>query len=141
MIHDWMVTAAICLTGLWICYTAGWIRGMEWQKDKIKFNRSGYDRGETIMEMERTVDREILRYAVARQITCQISGRVLDVKNTVAAEVKFRSGNVNTIVVDASQWEHVAPGLRSLRTDERVESVTIYDGRALFGSREVKIAS
>lgn len=84
------------------------------------------------MDAERIIGREVLRKAVGDQVTCPKSHKVLDVRSAVLAQIKWRSGNVADVVVDASVWPNLETQLPDLRRLSLVEEVNVYDGRTLF---------
>ncbi len=82
-------------------------------------------------------DRATLRGYVAMQITCQVTGVVLDVARTVAAEIHLMSGNVKLVVVTADHWDAAsAPQLDAVRAHRFVDYVKVLDGRDLFGRKK-----
>lgn len=85
-------------------------------------------------DVDTVVNREALRYAVQRQITCPQSGRLLDVRTAVLVELTGPDGKTVSAAYDARWWDEVR---------ERVEvdlagkgfTVTVHDGRTLFGRK------
>lgn len=67
-------------------------------------------------DLETRVKREVLRAAVARQITCPITGEVLDVRTAVMVENS--AGTATLGVVSATAWEEI--GAAVLRADANV---------------------
>ena len=88
-----------------------------------------------IMDMETIPGRAVLKGAVQRQLFCQVTQQVLDVKRAVACEIYFPSGNVATIVVTADAWPQIKDGFPEMVADGTATKVEIYDGRELFGRK------
>lgn len=84
--------------------------------------------------VERIADRATLKGAVRQQITCQQTGRVLDVGKAVLAELTMQSGNVVSVVVTADVWPATRDALVN-GLGAHLTSIKVYDGRELFGSR------
>lgn len=74
------------------------------------------------------VNREALRYAVQRAITCPQSGRVLDISRAVLVEIAGRGSGV----YDAEMWDSVEATVREHVAKEGY-TMTVHDGRVLFG--------
>lgn len=86
--------------------------------------------------LEEKVAKETLRYHVARQMTCQITGRVLDVKTSILVEVEMKSGNR---VSQVYHEDHdVNTMIENLRTLANVKDITVTDGRTLFARKAAR---
>lgn len=88
------------------------------------------------MDATMIADRAILRGAVQGQFTCQKTGVVLDIRTAIMAEAKLIHGGTSVIIVHADAWEAgVKDSVETVRRDPDVTSVTVYDGRELFGRK------
>jgi len=77
--------------------------------------------------MERMADREILRYAVQREIFCPATGRILDVRDAVL----LMGDGIKARVICAEVWDEI--GHVALEGCEAAGLVAeVYDGRVLF---------
>jgi hypothetical protein len=86
--------------------------------------------------LEDFANREILRGLVQKQIFCPETGRVLDVRKAVAVEVtETETGRcVHLQVTTADAYDEVfAERAASCAAQVQGTSVTVYDGRILFG--------
>lgn len=82
-------------------------------------------------DFERKVNRDVLRYAVQRAITCPTCGCILDVKKAVATFSNKRAG-----VTCVTCFEEVLADLMKRHdwTREQIlEGIDVHDGRELFG--------
>lgn len=77
----------------------------------------------------RFVDREALRHAVSRQITCMRSGVVLDVDRAVMVST-INGDRRSAYVLDGPAWDEVESQLRAKAAELGME-VEVIDGRAL----------
>jgi hypothetical protein len=75
--------------------------------------------------LEKKVNRELLKYAVQRQIFCEFSGNVLDVRRAVLVETPGRAYVVNT-----ERWDEVKDDI--LGHPALAGKVTVYDGRDYY---------
>jgi hypothetical protein len=75
--------------------------------------------------LEKKVNRELLKYAVQRQIFCEFSGNVLDVRRAVLVETGTRSW-----VVSTDRWDEVKDSILSL--PELTGKVNVIDGRDYY---------
>lgn len=73
--------------------------------------------------------RVMLRGAVAREITCQFTGAVLDERTAVLVDVWGPSGSHSTYVTTAEHFDTVRASLLNLGNDGY--EVSIIDGREL----------
>ncbi|MEU7570308.1 hypothetical protein [Micromonospora sp. NPDC049240] len=80
-------------------------------------------------ERDRIVNRETLRYAVSRAITCRASGRILDVRTAVYAAIKH-GGETSAVVIDGEVWDRIRADLEVLALSKGAE-LEIIDGRKL----------
>lgn len=85
--------------------------------------------------MQRRVNKALLKYWIGQKITCEKSGRVLDVKTTVVFEIAYRSGNTSAVVVHADYADYVHSRIEDTRAHPSVSAVTVYDGRELYRRR------
>ncbi|WP_199042650.1 hypothetical protein [Glycomyces salinus] len=87
--------------------------------------------------MDAAVNREFLRYLVSKQITCAETGRVLDVRDAVAVEVTHtptdRCAALQVTTADA--YDRVVADRAASSAELEDYTVTVYDGRILFGRR------
>lgn len=81
------------------------------------------------------VGRAVLMYWVRSKIFCEKSGRILDVKTTVAFEINYTSGNSSAVVVHADYADDVAARVPEIEAHPLVTRVRVYDGRELFKRR------
>lgn len=91
------------------------------------------------MDLQTTLDRAMLKGAVARQITCKVSGELLDVRTAVEVTVKFPSGNVSTLVLKGTEWDAMADRFTA-NVGDKFTSVTVLDGRKLYGRQRASQA-
>lgn len=79
------------------------------------------------------VDREMLRYAVARRITCPQTGRLLDVRTAVYVRITSQSGATGSEVVHHEAWDGTyGEMIRMAAETGRVEISELLDGRTLY---------
>lgn len=78
------------------------------------------------MDLETTLNRNLLRDAVRRQITCPLTGVVLDVRTSVLIDAT--DSGKGMAVVDAEAFDHTAGTHVDVPADAE-----ILDGRELFG--------
>ncbi|WP_155830375.1 hypothetical protein [Glycomyces tenuis] len=83
------------------------------------------------------VGREFLRYLVGKQLTCPETGHLLDVRRAVAVEVTHtESGRCAALkVTTADAYDSVYAQIAAQCAEVEGYTVTVYDGRLLFGSR------
>ncbi|MCP2341145.1 hypothetical protein [Actinomadura rupiterrae] len=74
------------------------------------------------------VARELLRFAVQRQIACPITGEVLDVANAVLVDATDHGGAM--VVVTGEAWDQHEQTIRAKLGGTRAD---VHDGRRLFG--------
>ncbi|MFD9947151.1 hypothetical protein ACFWYW_23695 [Nonomuraea sp. NPDC059023] len=86
------------------------------------------------MGADLAIDRIELQAAVARQIVCLKTERVLDVRDAVYFHVTGPAGNTGADVVDADWFDGYEPELRTV-CQERGITLRVLDGRKLFGAR------
>lgn len=89
------------------------------------------------MDMERRVDQEVLRHAVAKKIQCDKSGEVLDVRSAMMAEIQYTSGRTSYVVVKAEFWPGVEATIPDILAHPLVASIKVYNGPELFGRKKV----
>jgi hypothetical protein len=82
-------------------------------------------------------NREILRGLVQKQIFCPATGRVLDIRKAVAVDVTHtETGRCAVLqVTTASVYDEVIADRALACAQVEGYTVTIYDGRILFGGR------
>ncbi len=80
--------------------------------------------------VQRAVNREILRAAVMRQITCPRSGQVLDVRRAVLVTVSRGEQTVAMQVLDAAAYDEIAEQLRQ-HCEGNALRLELLDGREL----------
>lgn len=78
--------------------------------------------------IEKMADREILRYAVQREIFCPVSGKILDVRRSVL----LMGEGIKTYVVHADVWDEIGYAALDACTEQGL-TAEVYDGRELFG--------
>lgn len=88
-----------------------------------------------IMDMENIVNKETLKGAVMRQITCEISGRVLDVRTAIHVEVTMKNGRILTTTVHSDEEEELNRRINRIKDLPNVAGIKAYDGRDLFGRK------
>lgn len=80
-------------------------------------------------DRERFFNREVLQHGVMRQIVCEFSGELLDVRTAVmVTTVKDDSRSAWVLVGEA--WDEVEPRLRAKAAELGME-VEVIDGRTL----------
>ena len=87
------------------------------------------------MDMALKLNREILRHAVSKQIQCQISGRVLDVRTAVMVEVTMKDGRTISQVYHADEVEDLDQRIAKVKILPNVKGVVVYDGRILYARK------
>lgn len=80
------------------------------------------------------IDREVLRAAVARQLTDNENGAVLDAHHAVLVTATPAGGRAVMEVFDAARWDTVAEGF-TLTAQRYAVTVTTIDGRVVFGEQ------
>ncbi|MDG4796950.1 hypothetical protein [Micromonospora sp. WMMD1082] len=80
-------------------------------------------------DRDRYVNREVLRHAVMRAITCSRSGRVLDVARAVLVTM-VKGDSRSAFVLDGAAWDEVESELRAKASKLGME-VEVIDGRQL----------
>lgn len=85
-------------------------------------------------DVDTVVNREALRYAVQRQITCPQSGRLLDVRTAVLVELTGPDGKTVSAAYDAEWVDEAMPAIRRACAIKDY-TVTVHDGRTLFGRK------
>lgn len=78
--------------------------------------------------IERIVDREILRYAVQREIFCPATGKILDISTAVL----MMGDGIKTRVIQAEVWDEIGAEALELCKAQGL-TPEVYDGRELFG--------
>lgn len=78
---------------------------------------------------EKAVNREVLRFAIQRQIMCNRSGRVLDMRTSVLITVSL-AGKRAAEVIDGPWWDGMADALRAACVDKGA-TLEVIDGRVL----------
>ena len=93
--------------------------------------------------MRKTIEREILRHAVGRAISCQwtststgCSGTILNAPDSVMVEMTRKpgttdEGDTHTMVICSVCADKILPILQKI--SESVETVDVTDGRKLWG--------
>lgn len=88
------------------------------------------------MDMEIIAARAVLKGAVQRKIQCDKSGRILDVRKAVLAEIHYVSGNVSDLVVHVDFWDgDIETRVQQTKDHPAVSDVRIYDGRELYARK------
>jgi hypothetical protein len=86
---------------------------------------------------ELAIDREVLRAAVMRSITCGRTGRVLDVRTAVLITVTMPDGRVGTEVLDGAAYDAVADVLGDA-CRARGATLELIDGRVINPPRSTR---
>lgn len=81
-------------------------------------------------EREAALNREVLRAAVMRQITCPRSGAVLDVRTAVYYRVTAPGGSTGADCVTGEAFDVMEEQLRDTCTRKNIE-LEVIDGRKL----------
>jgi hypothetical protein len=63
------------------------------------------DDDEAARQVRRHIDKSSLRFYVQRQIFCQITGQVLDVRRAVALRAEDPAGHTATVVMTGDAWD------------------------------------
>lgn len=87
------------------------------------------------MDMDKKVDQVVMRGIVAQKIFCDKTGRVLDVRNAVVAEINYTSGNSSYVAVVADVWPDIETTIPSIEAHPLVNGIRVYDGRVLFARK------
>jgi hypothetical protein len=74
------------------------------------------------------VNREVLKYAIQRQIFCKVSGRALDIRTSVLVTITTASGTTGSDVFDGSVWDLRADTVTAACA-ERGWTLDVIDGR------------
>lgn len=87
--------------------------------------------------IDTAVNREFLRHMVGRQITCAETGCVLDVRDAVAVEITHTATDrcAALQVTTAEAYDRVVAARAASCAELEDYTVTVYDGRILFGGR------
>ncbi|WP_124821915.1 hypothetical protein [Micromonospora ureilytica] len=80
-------------------------------------------------DREKFISREVLRHGVMRQIVCERSGKVLDVRTAVMVTT-VKGDTRCAYVLDGDAWDEVDPALRAKAAELGME-VEVIDGRTL----------
>ena len=85
---------------------------------------------DTMSDLDRRVNREVLKYAVQRAITCALTGKVLDKRTAVSVTVINASGKRGAMVCDGPAYDGIKDALiaEALKKNATLE---ILDGREL----------
>lgn len=85
-------------------------------------------------EFTRTIERQYFAHAVGRQLTCPLTGAILDARHAVEITVRDGSERILAVmVVTASAWDDHAAAMYERASAARY-TLEIVDGRELFGS-------
>lgn len=89
-------------------------------------------------DMEVGANREVLRFAVMKRITCPQTGFVLDVDRAVYYEIKTPETS-GSDVVDAEAWDGAyGDAVRNaVESKERLSFGDVLDGRVLFKGQDM----
>ncbi|MFU8873227.1 hypothetical protein [Micromonospora sp. SL4-19] len=80
-------------------------------------------------DREKFLNREVLRHAVMRQITCERTGQVLDVRTAVLV-TWIRGDSRSAVAVTGEAWDEVAAHVQAKVADLGAE-LEVIDGRTL----------
>lgn len=84
-------------------------------------------------ELERRLNRETLRHAVGRTITCIVTGEILDVRNAVLVEAWRGDRLTTSLVVSAGAYdERVKANVASTSASRPDVRLVVLDGREIF---------
>ncbi len=87
------------------------------------------------IEPDEAVDREWLRYAIQRQITCPQSGRVLDIRRAVLVKVTAPDGKESAAAYDAEWFDTVRETVEASIAEHGL-TLTVMDSRTWKGARK-----
>lgn len=86
---------------------------------------------------EVTLRRNLVKYAVQRQIFCQATEQVLDMRRAVLVEVSHPENGKATLILSGDAYdERIAPKLAQFLANGL--TVEIHDGRGLFSRSAAK---
>lgn len=85
------------------------------------------------VDPEDAVNREVLKAAVMRAITCQLTGVVLDVRSAVYFKATDAGGKGGSMVVDGKAWDVNADKIRTAAEENRVV-LEVIDGRIIHST-------
>ncbi|MFI7283103.1 hypothetical protein ACIBOV_22865 [Micromonospora chersina] len=80
-------------------------------------------------DREKFLNREVLRHAVMRQITCERTGQVLDVRTAVMV-TWIKGDSRSAVVVTGEAWDEVGESVRA-KVAELGAELEVIDGREL----------
>ena len=84
----------------------------------------------TLREPDDIINREVLKAAVMRRITCPYSGAILDVRSAVYFHVETSGGASGGECVTGTQWDSMAAALVAACERQNV-TLEVIDGRTL----------
>lgn len=82
------------------------------------------------MDLELRVNREVLKHAVMRRITCPHSGVVLDIRKAVYFNVTTAENVCGSDVVDGPVWDRIAETVRDTCAAKGM-TLEVIDGRVI----------
>lgn len=86
--------------------------------------------------MDTIIDREVLKAAVMRRITCPASGVVLDVRTAVYFHIENAAGRAGCEVVDAAAWDGgIGEKVRAIVAKADGLVLEVIDGRTIHKGR------
>lgn len=90
------------------------------------------------LNMKTAVNREVLKAAVMRQITCPRSGKVLDIRSAVYIHVSTPNGASAGEVMDGSVWDEIKENLTATCAENNIDLDEVIDGRVVNGKSKRK---
>ena len=93
--------------------------------------------------LEREMNRQLVKYAVQRQMFCQsrgCGGSILDMRRAVLVTVKEPSGNEQSVILCGSCWDGSKARVAEIAA-EKSATLEALDGRELFAKAPRKAAA
>lgn len=84
----------------------------------------------TTNPLETHLNKQLLKYAVQKQITCPRSGAVLDQRTAVLMTVKNDKGGESSMVMAGTEWDEIANRITTMAAEQNC-TVEVLDGRIL----------
>lgn len=91
-----------------------------------------------MIDNDTLVNRAVLRGAIARQIFCEKSGQILDIRTSVLVTITHQSGNTKAMALIGSEWDKISANAEVLKTKGIIKNIEIIDGRIINNTRTRK---
>jgi len=84
------------------------------------------------MDTHKMLDKMVMRGIVAQKITCEKTGKVLDVKSGVVVEINYVRGTCSFLAVTEQAWSDIQATVPAIEAHPLVSAIKVYHGRELF---------